>query len=107
MAEYTQAIFAGLRARGFSDSDVGRAIAASTARLHALLDGRFELTDRELDRVEDLADRTAGQLAVEGGGPHYQGLSPVMDAWAAVRTAAKRAAGPAPTPKVGARRRRA
>jgi hypothetical protein len=98
MARYTQAILAGLRRRGHSDEDVRRAIAASSNRFGGLSDGRFELTDRELERLEDLSDRTGGQLAVEGSDHASDlGLSAVMDAWGDYRDAAKAApADPAP-----------
>jgi hypothetical protein len=94
-------IISGLMARGYSLAAVQRAGGISAAALVAMMDGRRELSDAQMRRLEAMSGMTVGQLGALALEPHGGPLSGTMEELACARPA--RSPARASRPKGGKR----
>ena len=73
VAGYSDLVLKGVESLGYSRAAIARAARVSEGVLDRIADGEREFTDAQIFRIEDLADKTGGQLAAlvvePNGGP--------------------------------------
>ena len=91
--EFSKAVIAGLRLRGYSDERIAEAAGVSTVAVALLADGARRLRESQLASIENETQVTAGQIAALTLEPDGGPLTELMDEWAKVAPpAARRAA---------------
>jgi hypothetical protein len=80
-------IISGLMARGYSLAAIQRAGNISAAALVAMMDGRRELSDVQMQRLESMSGMTVGQLGAFALEPNGGPLSGIMQELASARPA--------------------
>ena len=84
---FSQPVLRGLQAMGFSLAAIRRAARISPQLLIDVLDGRRELTDTQIGRLETLSGRTGGDLAASVLEPDGGPLTELSKVWAGVHGA--------------------
>jgi hypothetical protein len=84
--KYSQAILMALQAKGFALLSIQRAARASAEFMIGALDGRRELSDAQIQRLESLSGFSGLQLAASICEPAGGDLTELADALAAARS---------------------
>jgi len=83
---YSQSVLSGAQKHGLSPRDLAKAMSLSQRAFAAVLKGKAKLTRENLVALEEATGMSAGQFALLSHDEHDEGISAVMDAWAATRT---------------------
>src|SRR5690349_9785321 len=82
--EFSKAIIAGLRLRGYSDARIAEAVGVSTDVVPQLAEGTQRLRDSQFASIEKATQITVGQIAALTLEPDGGPLTELMDEWARV-----------------------
>jgi hypothetical protein len=86
LPRYSQAVLIGLQVRGFSLAAIQRAARTSAQHLLAVIDGRRQLSDAQVLRLESLSGQSGAQLATSVYEPDGGPLSDIAEVLAAARS---------------------